>query len=132
MADEEVYLVRGAMLACDKGSHPRRLNLPMCHGAYAYEGPLIVSADSGPENVKFFGVCFSETPPEGAEVQEFEGYRPEGSTEEVDPVEGPRCTPNIIGKWMNCHGDCATTNSYLVCNCGGIIRPYSSGQEYHD
>ena len=127
MADESgEYLVRGALLYCDQGTHPRRLNLPQCHGAYVYGNPIIIETDCTKNNVKFFGVCCSATPPEGAEVQRFEGYVPEGSTETAEPVEGPRCTPDIVGLWQDCHGGTATTNSCLICNCGGIIRTVSS------
>jgi hypothetical protein len=133
MADTDTqYLVRGAMLICDKGSHPRRLNLPESHGSYVCSNPWMIESDCGEENVKFFGVCSSETPPEGAKVQRFEGYQPKGSEGTVDPVEGPRCTPDILDKWKNCHGEVLTMDSYLVCNCGGLITPVTSGQEYQD
>lgn len=135
MADEEVYLVRGALLACEKGSHPRRLNLPMCHGAYSEEKPLISETDCTEENIKYFGVCCSETPPEGAEVKQFEPYVPEGqegNQGSQDPIEGPVCKPDIVGKWRECNGTTVTSNSYLVCSCGGIIYPCSSGHEYND
>ncbi len=32
--DEKEYLVRGALLSCREGSHPRRLNLPEAHGVF--------------------------------------------------------------------------------------------------
>lgn len=135
MADETsrgAYLVRGAMLCCRQGTHPRRLNLPQSYGVYAYEHPQITNDDCTPENIPYFGVCCSETPPEGAEVVRLAGYVPEGSTEQAEDVQGLKCTPDIIGKWNNPYGKAVTMDSYLICACGGIIEPKTSGEEYED
>lgn len=135
------YLVRGAQLYCDKGSHPRRINLPKSHGVYLNENALIRKNDcKGETNISFFGICSSETPPDGAEEILLAGYVPEGANEEASDVQGLRCTPDIIGMWRNVKSDteitgsfpAVTTASYLICNCGGIIQPLSSGQEYED
>ena len=127
------YLVRGAMLVCSKGSHPRRLNLPKSHGVYIKEHPMIKQEDCiVDENITFFGVCDSETPPEGAQVVKYAGFVPEGATESVPDVQGMMCTPEIIGEWNCVHGKAVTTDSYLICSCGGIIEPVTSGQEFED
>ena len=106
MEDKE-YLVRGALLRCSKGSHPRRLNLPTSHGVYSKEHPIIRKDDYKEENISHFGVCQSSTPPEG-------------------------CIPNITGEWSTVNGQAVTMDSYLVCNCMGTIEPLTSGQEYED
>lgn len=141
MSEREEYLVRGALLQCDKGSHPRRLNLPQCHGVYAMEHPMIQEKDCVPvDNISYFGVCRAETPPKDAEEILLDAYVPEGEVSTGKEVQGLRCSPDIVGNWRNCHettkikGEerAATTASYLVCNCGGIIQPLTSGQEYED
>ena len=76
------------------------------------------------------------------------------SEEELGNVRGPACTPMIAGTWLNTfnntrivdNGDkdpddkgkdnddpskgypAVTTESFLVCICGGFIEPVSSGQ----
>ena len=51
MGNEQVYLVRGAMLSCRMGSHPRRLNLPQSHGEYICDHPVIMDEDCTIENM---------------------------------------------------------------------------------
>jgi hypothetical protein len=133
------YLVRGALLACQKGSHPRRLNLPMCHGVYTSEHPIIRESDCKlDDNINHFGVCKSGTPPENAKTVAFAPYNEKESSK--NQVEGPKCCPDIIGKWRNVHEtskisgeeSAITTDSFLVCRCGGLIEPHTSGQEYEE
>lgn len=137
----EEYLVRGALIACSCGSHPRRLNLPQCHGVYALDHPVIHENDCVVgDNISYFGVCLGETPPSGAEEILLDAYVPEGQESTGEEVQGPRCTPEIIGGWnsvkestkVSGEARAATTSSYLVCRCGGILFPVTSGQEYED
>lgn len=130
--ENKTYLVRGALLACDKGSHPRRLNMPMSHGMYVDGHPLALESDCGSDNISYFGVCSSDTPPRDAETARLAGYVMEGSGDTAEPVQGPKCCPDILEKWCSAHGESLTSDSYLVCNCGGVISPITSGQEYHD
>jgi hypothetical protein len=60
----EEYLVRGAYLACEYGTHHRRLNLPWSHGVYIKdkEHCLMNAADCAPGegqgyNIPPFGIC---------------------------------------------------------------------------
>ncbi|RDY32219.1 DUF4280 domain-containing protein [Lachnotalea glycerini] len=133
------YLVRGALLSCQCGSHPRRLNLPKCHGIYYGEHPMMGEMDCIiEENISYFGVCSSSTPPANAETITLAAYSENVESGEV--VEGFICCPNIIGTWRNPHdtsqiskGEAAiTTDSYLICSCGGLIQPMTSGQEYEE
>ena len=139
---EHDYLVRGAMLYCDKGSHPRRLNLPQGHGVYFKGKPAIRKDDCVTvDNVTCFGVCTSNSPPDGAAEVLLSGYVLAGeSPDTAADVCGIKCRPEIVGEWRavnkraNITGDFAavTTDSYLVCACGGFINVATSGQEYND
>ena len=127
--NNHVYITRGALLACDMGSHKRRLNLPQSHGVYINNNPLINDSDCTLDNISYFGVCASQTPPKNAVSVCL--VKQEGESK-GQTVTGSKCCPNIVGKWNNVHGQTVTTDSYLICNCGGIIYPCSSGQEYKD
>lgn len=129
------YLVRGALLQCECGSHPRKMNLKRSHGIYVNGKPQILQSDCTLENIPFFGICSSETPPKDAETVSFEAY---GNSEQT--VTGCQCCPDIIGKWRNCNEAngkdvdelMVTNESYLVCRCGGLIQVIKSGQELEE
>lgn len=137
---EKEYVVRGAMLYCEKGTHPRRLNLPKCHGVYILNKPIIRKNDCVSEkNISSFGVCTADTPPAGAEEVLLGGYVLDGEdASTVEDVFGFECKPEIVGEWRSVHNktnvtgeiSAVTTNSYLVCACGGLIKVATSGQEY--
>lgn len=133
MAEEnKEYLVRGAQLVCSMGSHIRRLNLPQSHGTYVKTHPLVTKADAGPENIKFFGVCFSDNPPQNANVVRYAGGYDESGVEATD-VQGLQCCPHFTTtEWQEVHGNSVTMKSYLMCKCGGMVYPISSGIEYED
>ena len=133
------YLVRGALLACQYGSHPRKVNLPKCHGIYIEDKPMIREDDCVvDENISYFGICACETPPPNAETISVVPYSEDGSA--AGTITGKKCCPRIIGKWRGinkkvnvsgvAHG--VSTDSFLVCQCGGLIQPLSSGQEYKE
>lgn len=139
--EDEEYLVRGALLKCNCGSHPRRLNLPQCHGVYVLDHPVISEYDCVPENnISYFGVCQAETPPSGSEEILLDEFVQEEQQSTGKEVQGLRCVPEIHGKWENTNkatkisgnGTAVTTNSYLVCTCGGLIEPVTSGKECED
>jgi hypothetical protein len=139
---EVEYAVRGAMVYCNKGTHPRRLNLPQCHGVYTLGKPMIQDTDCmAVTNISYFGVCMSASPPKDTEQVVLAGYVKEGGFPSfVKDVQGLKCNPEIIGKWKcgnkkaNITGEFAsvTTNSYLVCACGGLIQFQTSGQEFEE
>ena len=70
----EAYVVRGALLHCQYGSHCRRMNLPLCHGVYTMKKPLVFKRDckGGTEgadiNIPTFGVCSCPGNPTGGSV----------------------------------------------------------------
>lgn len=138
---ENEYLVRGALLQCTMGSHPRRMNLPKCHGTYVLNHPMIRKDDCQVEShISYFGVCSSHTPPDGAEEILLVGFIPECDDREAADVQGLKCMPDILGEWRGVNEQtyisgnfqAVTTDSYLVCACGGLIQPITSGQEYED
>lgn len=142
---EDEYLVRGAKLKCTYGSHKRGVNLPIDHGNKALGNPMLHENDCrvGEQyNITSFGVCKSETAPEGAETVILKLVYEEGDKKGPENVKGKLCTPMIIGTWMDTKEDtmitdngtdnkypAVSTHSFLVCACGGIIEPRTSGQE---
>lgn len=141
------YLVRGALLSCDCGSHKRKMNLLKSHGAVVGENePLVHAKDSILEdNITFFGVCTGGSPPAGEDVylQKEGTFDENGNRKTVGfgVVTGPQCVPDIIGEWeipyratliaddANPKGvPSITMKSFLICSHGGIIKPVVSGQ----
>lgn len=121
---EKEYMVRGARLKCSKGSHTNRINLPRSHGLYTCDRPQIIVSDCTDKNISYFGICNSFTPPKNSENIEI--------MKNDKKIGGRKCCPDIIEKWQNVHGNAVTTDSYLICNCGGCIEPVTSGQEFSD
>ena len=175
MADEynkthmkkEEYVVRGALLECDQGSHERRMHLPETRGielvivgdkddtAVQYEDLMCTSdylAETEGSNlndvhIPHFGICKCE-----GNTNDNVSYakrakvviNKESNKFEEDPAfkdgvqRGQKCLPVIVGTWENSCLDlkmgsddvsAITTNSFLVCTYGGIIRIVRSGQE---
>lgn len=110
VSDEVQYLVRGATLGCNCGSSPSQLNLPLCHGVYAKNHPMMNQMDYAANvNVMPFGKC---------------------------SVTDQLCSPSIGGPWLKEHkktivtdAPAITMESFLVCTKGGLIEPRTSGQE---
>ncbi len=113
--------------------------MPQCHGIYVEEKPLIRENDCVvDENISYFGICSCETPPVNAETISLVPYSEDGNA--TGTVKGKRCCPRIVGKWRGInenvkisgdeHG--ISTNSFLVCQYGGLIQPLTSGQEYEE
>ncbi len=149
--DEYEYVVRGALLHCDCGSHHRRLNLPECHGIYVGTNPLMRNDDcnagiEGPDiNITSFGIC--NGPGSGSigegegslatEIMGEDGFPIIGETD-GGIITGNICKANFpIQMWENTHDKTQineeskfvlTTNSFLKCKYGGIIRIVKSGQ----
>ena len=152
LADESApssILVRGALLRCSCGTHPRRLNLPKSYSVYATDEqhPKVhqencIVGDSN--NISYYGVCKSNCKPDESEHICLEPYvTPEGVKTSDSKVEGNKCMPAIIGNWMDVKENdtiydidlgrdipCLTTNSFMVCRYGGVIEVLTSGQEY--
>lgn len=102
------YLVRGAVLVCNKGSHKRKINLPKCHGVYIREFPVLHELECMTEcqcglakcNVTYFGVCEAEPPTETKTYFKTPLNSRDGSS---GSVTGCKCEPVIVGTWNNCY-----------------------------
>lgn len=126
------YVVRGALLKCECGTHPRRLNLPWSHGIYIREHPMIKIDDCTSRNISYFGICRGKTPPQNSPQINLVAYGEDANSADAKVVHGCQCWPSIVGQWKNVNGGTVTTDSYLVCAHGGIITPITSGLEYKD
>lgn len=117
-AEQFPYLVRGAELCCTCGTHKRKINLPLCHGVYVAEKPMLHEEDceaGDDKNIPAFGICQSEENPVNKNWAEkaldkvlnfLQGKEEEEGpkeimlkTEDGKNVKGYACTPCIVGKW---------------------------------
>ena len=108
--EQQEYLVRGAMMRCSCGSHYRRLNLPMCHGIYTNDRPMMNDNDSLPGdefNIPTFGVCSSGSNQSGGSIslkkdakRDVYGKKTE---DQNGVVQGIPCSPIIASNWLNTH-----------------------------
>lgn len=128
MADGEKYIVRGAKMQCKLGSHKRKINLPVSHGSYVNNKPVMNAGDKVEvKNITWFGICRGSCPSSGTInlVGENGGV-----------VTGKKCTPKILGEWVNTkentkvEGKAAlTTKSKVYCMYGGEISFVTDGQQ---
>ncbi|WHX48244.1 DUF4280 domain-containing protein [Paenibacillus woosongensis] len=128
--DKYEYVVRGANIFCDCGSHLRKLNLPNSHGAYVNGKPMMNESDSIPEvNISNFGICSSPENQSGETVYLI--------SMDGQEIQGKPCLLALLAgsKWektkeqAKVEGKSAlTTESELHCSLGGVIRFNSSGQ----
>ena len=110
MNGEFTYVVRGAEISCSEGSDPGVLNLPLSHGIYIKEQPVMNVADVIPlDNVGRCGFC---------------------------KKDGSVCEPDtFFNKWSQgkedvlVEGEAALlSRSELICRKGGIIKIEMDGQ----
>lgn len=101
------YIVRGAVMCCSCGSCPSNIKIPISHGSYVENVPILNKTDNTTANISPFGICILTKKPCA-----------------VSP-----------GKWTDVKEDkliagnpALTTNSIMFTNCGGIIRFITSGQ----
>lgn len=154
--EKEVYLTRGAILKCSCGTHTRRLDIKEDYGYRIYDAetdypqPFMCSKDKlcaamyqddSEVNLRFYGVCQGDNPPEGETVilKSDKRIKREEEKDNTENIKGPKCCPIVSLEWLDAKGDKylgesgaygITTHSYAVCTRGGFIEPYSSGQEY--
>ena len=137
MADdaEQYYVVAGATFYCTKGSHFRRLDLPLSHGV-SIRGISATNEDDCVvgRNIPTYGVCLSESNGNDlVQTSHTDGLLP---FENVSlPIIGKRCTP-VVGKWIDAKEDmlvggkpALTVQCTLVCSRGGgVIGFVDNGQ----
>ncbi|WXR60893.1 DUF4280 domain-containing protein [Peptostreptococcaceae bacterium AGR-M142] len=132
---KEAYVVRGARMICSCGSHKRRINLPISHGSYVKEKPIMFKNDYVSEypskekyNIPYFGIC-SNSKNKNKEVITLAHEKTR------EPIDGIKCTPKFLMPWEKCKKDmflgemALTTSSILYCAYGGVISFVTSGQE---
>ncbi|OXM85376.1 DUF4280 domain-containing protein [Paenibacillus rigui] len=129
MAENEYYIVRGAKMQCDCGSHKRRINLPESHGSYVNGKPMMNEDDKQfTVNVPHFGICKSPSNQTGDTIYLI--------SEEGATISGPPCRPMLLEKWMKTKASAKvegkpalTTESLLVCGHKGQITFVNNGQQ---
>lgn len=130
MPEQSEYVVRGADIYCDCGTHPRKINLPVSHGSFVSEKPMMNEADCKPEiNISHFGIC---THPSNTSGEIVHLILPDGRQ-----VSGKPCLLMLTGEpWtrtktsVKVEGRSAlTTESELYCTIGGKIKFGNSGQQ---
>ncbi|MDR2088587.1 MAG: DUF4280 domain-containing protein [Clostridiales Family XIII bacterium] len=110
-------------MVCSKGSHGRKINLPVSHGVYPDDRPVLTASDNSDRNIPYFGVCGGRCDGEIITLQ----------AENGGTVSGKKCRPSP-GLWQNTQKDARaampllTTDSFVVCRGGGRIAFESSGQ----
>ncbi|MBW9154817.1 DUF4280 domain-containing protein [Clostridium estertheticum] len=126
---DNYYIVRGAKMRCDKGTHARKINLPESHGAYATEKPMMNKSDNVVnKNISYFGIC--------RECKEGEDIYLIGE-DGVQLPPGKKCLVKISGDWMKVKEDtlvdgkpALTAESVLICSLHqGKIKFVTTGQE---
>ncbi|MCI1477823.1 MAG: DUF4280 domain-containing protein [Clostridium beijerinckii] len=123
----QAYIVRGAKMKCDKGTHKRKINLPVSHGAYSNGNPIMNEGDNVVgKNISDFGICKGSCPSSGNITL---------TKEKGGSVTGKKCQIKILKEWMNTKEDtivdglpALTTDSVLICAYGGKIKFVTDGQ----
>ncbi|MEC0245991.1 DUF4280 domain-containing protein [Paenibacillus chitinolyticus] len=123
------YVVRGAYIQCQYGTHKRHINLPNSHGSYVNEKPMMNEEDFKPDNISHFGICTSPLNQSGETIYLI--------SESGETISGKPCLPSILAKWTyskettKVAGKPAlTTDSELHCELQGVIKFLNDGQ--HD
>lgn len=128
MAKGNAYVVRGAKMKCDKGTHKIRINLPVSHGTYTNGNPVMNESDNVVgKNISSFGICKGNCPSnETITLVNKKGRA----------VTGKKCQVKILKEWINAKEDALvegkpalTTDSILICAHGGQIRFITDGQK---
>lgn len=124
------YVVRGACVYCEYGSHTRRLNLPTCHGVYVKEHPIMNATDcKTEENISYMGIC---NHPDNPSTETIHLISMEGQQ-----IEGKPCQPMFYSgtTWKKTKETtlidgkpALTKESELYCAHGGVIHIAQSGQ----
>ena len=93
------YLVRGAKLKCDCGSHARKLNLQQCHGLHLNELPMVHQKDCKPDiHIKAFGVCRNPLREEEANLNGEDKVLYKTEDDESKNVKGYVCKVKLLAE----------------------------------
>ena len=141
------YAVRGATIYCSCGTHTRKLDMPVSHGAYVRDKAMMNKTDCKvgiDQNIPPFGACQSETK-DGIDIkiEDTKDLVPytdeEGNPIEIPlPIEGKLCEPKLAMEWADAQektlvdGEPAlTVQCTITCSYGGVIGFMDAGQEVY-
>lgn len=141
------YVVRGAKISCTFGTHFRKLDMPLTHGVFIGDKPMLNERDcrvGKNYNIAPFGICLSarnrqqQIDIHEADPEELRPIAKVGDAWVVPdlPLEGRKCVPVLGSKWANAHEDVLIGNRpaltkacTLSCIFGGYIEILTDGQE---
>jgi hypothetical protein len=129
MAKGSSYVVRGAKIQCNCGSHKRKINLLVSHGGYVNGKPIMNETDTKiNDNITYLGICKNGKNPCNETICLV--------TEKGQTIQGKKCCPKFISTWMKVKEDTKidgkpvlTSESQLTCAYGGKITFVSDGQK---
>ena len=141
------YIVRGATMYCSCGTHTRKIDMPVSHGSFIRDKPMMNKTDCKvglDQNIPPFGACWSETK-EGIDIRIedttdlFPFTDEAGNPIEVPlPIEGKLCEPELAKEWLDAQektlvdGEPAlTVKCTITCKYGGVIGFMDAGQEVY-
>lgn len=133
VSDKRGYIVRGARMYCDCGSHTRKINLPKSHGSYVDKKPMMNKGDHVvDDNISYFGICTSPENQSGDIIHLV--HETNGET-----ISGIKCCVKILKEWEKVKENtivqgrpALTTESELVCAYHGVIRFADDGQQQEE
>lgn len=65
LSKQHSYVLHGACATCQYGSRTARVVVPLCHGSYVHDMPVLTIKDSEvSKNIQIFGYCTCETNPD--------------------------------------------------------------------
>jgi len=131
-------------MVCTFGSHIKRLDMPVCHGSYIRQKPMLHELDCVvglDANIPPFGACVSpdnpnieiiiESPVDVMPLANEEG----GYSMPPMPITGRLCTPMLGPKWIDAHEDtlidgvpALTVDCTIACLYQGVIFFIDDGQ----
>ena len=141
------YVVRGAKIYCTCGTHIRQLDMPVCHGSYIREKPMMNEQDCKvglDANIPPFGACRSESNPNiDIIIEDAENVLPlqdenGNQCEPPMPLEGKLCDPVLCenAKWLDAQEEtlvdgvpALTVKCTIACIYDGVIGFWDNGQD---
>lgn len=126
---DNYYIVRGAKIRCTKGTHERKINLPVSHGSYVNGKPMMNKGDRVEEkNITYFGIC--KECEHGEDI-----YLLDENGSQLPP--GKKCHVKTSSEWSDTKEDtlvegkgALTTDSWITCTAhGGRITFVDNGQQ---
>lgn len=132
------YVVRGAQIYCNCGSHVRRLDMPVSHGSFIRDKAMMNKADCKvglDQNIPPFGAC--QAP--GNQGMDIIIEDPKDVLPGMPvPVKGKLCAPKLAGQWLDAQDNtlvdgkpALTVKCTIACCFGGIIEFMDAGQEVY-